>query len=103
MPDTSQGLAIVGPGLIGTSIALAAKRRWPDLQVRTIDKGQPLSAIGNALVVLLAAPVNVILETIPGLPAVISPQALVVDTGSTKHAIMRAAAAAQCAAGDALI
>lgn len=95
MPDTSQGLAIVGPGLIGTSIALAAKRRWPDLQVRTIDKGQPLSAIGNALVVLLAAPVNVILETIPGLPAVISPQALVVDTGSTKHAIMRAAAAAQ--------
>ena len=95
MPDTTQGLAIVGPGLIGTSIALAAKRRWPDLQVRTIDKGQPLSAIGNALVVLLAAPVNVILETIPGLPAVISPQALVVDTGSTKHAIMKAAAAAQ--------
>jgi prephenate dehydrogenase len=95
VPDTTQGLAIVGPGLIGTSIALAAKRRWPDLQVRTIDKGQPLSAIGNALVVLLAAPVNVILETIPGLPAIISPQALVVDTGSTKHAIMRAAAAAQ--------
>ena len=27
MPDTTQGLAIVGPGLIGTSVALAAKRR----------------------------------------------------------------------------
>ncbi len=94
MPDTSQGLAIVGPGLIGTSVALAAKRRWPDLQVRTIDQGQPLSAIGSALVVVLAAPVHVILETIPKLPAVISPNALVMDTGSTKHAIMKAAAAA---------
>ena len=62
MPDTTQGLAIVGPGLIGTSIALAARRRWPDLQVRTIDKGEPLSAIGDALVVVLAAPVDAILE-----------------------------------------
>ena len=95
MPDTTQGLAIVGPGLIGTSVALAAKRRWSDLQVRTIDKGQPLATIGGALVVVLAAPVDVILETIPRLPAVVSPAALVVDTASTKHAIMRAAAAAQ--------
>ena len=28
MPDTTQGLAIVGPGLIGTSIALAAERAF---------------------------------------------------------------------------
>ena len=69
MPDTAQGLAIVGPGLIGTSVALAAKRRWPDLHVRTIDRGESLSAIGNALVVVLAAPVDVILDTIPQLPA----------------------------------
>ena len=95
MPDITQGLAIVGPGLIGTSVGLAAKRRWPDVQIRTVDKGQSLSAIGNALVIVLAAPVNVILETIPQLPAVISPQALVIDTGSTKHAIMKAAAASQ--------
>jgi len=95
MPDITQGLAIVGPGLIGTSVALAARRRWPDVQIRTIDKGQSLSAIGNALVIVLAAPVDVILETIPNLPAVVSPQALVIDTGSTKHAIMKAAAASQ--------
>ena len=95
MPDTTQGLAIVGPGLIGTSVGLAARRRWPDLQIRTVDKGQALDTIGNALVIVLAAPVNVILETIPNLPAVISTQALVIDTGSTKHAIMKAAAAAQ--------
>jgi prephenate dehydrogenase len=95
MPDITQGLAIVGPGLIGTSIALAAKRKWPGLQVRAIDKGQSLSKIGGALVVVLAAPVNAILETIPQLPLVISPRALVMDTGSTKHAIMKAAAAAK--------
>ena len=95
MADTAQGLAIVGPGLIGTSVALAAKRRWPDLQVRTIDKGESLSAIGNALVVVLAAPVNAILDAIPKLPLVIQPGALVLDTGSTKQAIMTAASKAQ--------
>ena len=95
MFDPTRGLAIVGPGLIGTSVALAARRRWPDLQVRTIDKGQPLSAIGDALVIVLAAPVDAILETIPNLAAVVAPQALVIDTGSTKHAIMKAAAAAR--------
>ena len=95
MGDTTHGLAIVGPGLIGTSVALAAKRRWPDLEVRTVDKGESLSAIGNALVVVLAAPVHAIIDIIPGLPLVISPKALVLDTGSTKQAIMKAAAAAK--------
>ena len=95
MPDTTQGLAVVGPGLIGTSVALAAKRRWPDLQVRAIDKGQSLSDIGGALVVVLAAPVNAILDMIPRLPMVLAPEALVLDTGSTKRAIMQAASAAK--------
>src|SRR5689334_22098595 len=97
MPDSTQGLAIVGPGLIGTSVAMAARRRWPELPITTIDKGQSLSTIGNALVVVLAAPVNAILEIIPNLPRVLSPHALVVDTGSTKQAIMHAAAAAKLA------
>ena len=44
MPDITQGLAIVGPGLIGTSVALAARRRWPHLIVRTVDEDQPLTA-----------------------------------------------------------
>lgn len=95
MPDTTQGLAIVGPGLIGTSIALAARRRWPDLRVQTIDKGDSLSAIGRALVVVLSAPVHAILEAIPQLPLVIDPGALVLDTGSTKRDIMAAAAHAK--------
>jgi prephenate dehydrogenase len=92
MPDTPQGLAIVGPGLIGTSIALAARRRWPDLRVHTIDKGEPLSAVGSFGIVVLSAPVNVILAAIPRLPGVIQPNALVIDTGSTKREIVAAAA-----------
>ncbi len=94
MPDTSRGLAIVGPGLIGTSISLAAERRWPTLPIRTIDAGEPLTKVGGALVVVLAAPVDAILEILPALPAAIDPEALVMDTGSTKRAIMIAAAMA---------
>jgi prephenate dehydrogenase len=91
LPDISRGLAIVGPGLIGTSIALAAKRRWPDLEIRTIDRGDPLSNISGALVVVLAAPVDAILSTLPQLAAAVDPRALVLDTGSTKRAVMIAA------------
>ena len=92
MPDTSRGLAIVGPGLIGTSIALAARRRWPTLDISTIDQGEPLSKIGDALVVILATPVDVILQLLPTLAAAIDPRALIIDTGSTKRAVMIAAA-----------
>ena len=92
MPET---LAIVGPGLIGTSVALAAKRRWPDIVIRTVDKGEPLSAIGNARVVVLAAPIDAILEAIPQLPPLVQPDALVIDTGSTKNLIMLTAVTAR--------
>ncbi len=94
MPDITHGLAIVGPGLSGTSVAMAAGRRWPDLQVRTVDRGESLGLIGDARVVILAAPVDAILDYIPLLPSVVSPEALILDTGSTKHAIMKAARAA---------
>jgi prephenate dehydrogenase len=97
VPEVQQNapeLAIVGPGLIGTSIALAARRRWRDAVVRTLDRDQPLSGIGHATIVVLAAPVDAILDLIPRLPAVVPSQALVLDTGSTKHAIMQAAARA---------
>ena len=94
MNEAQSGLAIVGPGLIGTSVGLAAKRRWPELDVRTIDKGEPLEKIDDAVVVILAAPVDAILAMLPSLARVLSKQALVIDTGSTKRAIMVAAAMA---------
>lgn len=94
MSDTQPRLAIVGPGLIGTSVALAAARRWPGLEVRTVDQGDPLEAIGDSLVVVLAMPVDIIIQTLPRLGAVLHREALVIDTGSTKRAVMAAAAAA---------
>lgn len=95
MPDTQPRLAVVGPGLIGTSVALAASRRWPGLEVRTVDQGDPLESISNSLVVVLAMPVDVIIRTLPRLGSIMHPEALILDTGSTKRAIMAAAAAAQ--------
>ncbi len=91
MTDTSRGLAILGPGLIGTSIALAAKRRWPELEIRAIDHGEPLSKIGGSLVVVLATPVDAILTILPQLTEAVDPRALILDTGSTKRAVMLAA------------
>ncbi len=95
MTETQPRLAVVGPGLIGTSVALAARRRWPGLDVRTVDRSDPLEAVGDALVVVLAAPVDAIIDILPRLAPVISPHTLVVDTGSTKRVIMMAAAAAR--------
>lgn len=94
MPETQPRLAVVGPGLIGTSVALAAARRWPGLEVRTVDQGEPLETIGDSLVVVLAMPVDVIIQTLPRLGAIMHREALVIDTGSTKRAVMAAAAAA---------
>ena len=64
-------VAIVGFGLIGGSIALAVKRRWPSVVVTAIDRphvvdaalrlraadegGDHLSAAGGADLVMLAA------------------------------------------------
>jgi len=95
VPDAQPRLAIVGPGLIGTSVALAAARRWPGLEVRTVDRGEPLESIRDSLVVVLAMPVDAIIQTLPRLGALMHPQALVIDTGSTKRAVMAAAAAAR--------
>ncbi|MGE0866405.1 MAG: prephenate dehydrogenase [Vicinamibacterales bacterium] len=95
MADAQPRLAVVGPGLIGTSVALAAARRWPGLDVRLVDQGDPLASIGDSLVVVLAMPVDAIIQTLPRLGAIMHPQALVLDTGSTKRAVMAAAAAAQ--------
>lgn len=94
MPDTQPRLAIVGPGLIGTSVAMAAARRWPGLEVRTVDQGEPLETISDSLVVVLAMPVDVIIQTLPRLGALMHRQALIIDTGSTKRAVMAAAVAA---------
>ena len=93
VPDSPPRLAVIGPGLIGTSVALAAARRWPGIAVRFVDVGDPLERVGDSQVVVLAMPVDAIITALPRLAAIVDRQALVVDTGSTKRAVMAAAAA----------
>ncbi|MFO7301322.1 MAG: prephenate dehydrogenase/arogenate dehydrogenase family protein [Acidobacteriota bacterium] len=97
-------IGIVGTGLIGGSIALAARRRWPGVEVvgtpsrsgplpegmldRTTADVAELSLTSD--LVVLAVPVPVM----PGLMRTIAASgsaALVTDVGSTKRGVMRAA------------
>ena len=97
-------LGIVGVGLIGGSVGMAARRAgWEVLGVDApdvlelalgsgaIDRGATLEQVRSAQMVVLAAPVS----RIAGLLADLMPtDALVTDVGSAKGAIVRAAAAA---------
>jgi prephenate dehydrogenase len=83
-------LAIIGPGLIGRSVALAARRAEPDTHVIEIDRGESLDAARGADLIVLATPVNVILDVIRTHHDILR-SSITVDTGSTKRAIVSAA------------
>ena len=88
---TPPRVAIVGRGLIGRSIELGLLARGAPV-VAALDRGDDLSPVREAGLVVLAAPV---LENIRLLDAIVpwlAPAAIVTDTGSTKAAIVRAAA-----------
>lgn len=107
LPASPRVLGIVGLGLIGTSVALAARRRWPDVRIVGVDRPQvllqsavvaafdaaapDLHALAEADILVLAAPVDAICETLPRLPEAAPRVHLVIDTGSTKRTIMTAA------------
>jgi prephenate dehydrogenase len=87
-------LAIVGDGLIGRSVQLAWRRRHPGAEVLALDRGDNLAPLSSASAVVLAAPVDVILALLPGLPALAPEARFVTDTGSTKRLIVEAASGA---------
>jgi prephenate dehydrogenase len=101
---SSHSLGIVGVGLIGGSIGLAARRAgWEvsgvdaagtlerALELGAIDRASDLDGVRDAEMVVLAAPVS----QIPGLLTALAPTgALVTDAGSAKAAIVRGAARA---------
>ena len=105
-------LAIVGVGLIGGSIGLAAKatgaaahvvgvesnaNTWGDaLHIGAVDEitNDLAAGVRGACLVILAVPVGVVLEMLPLLPALISADTIVSDTGSVKGAITEAGFAA---------
>jgi prephenate dehydrogenase len=104
-----RAVGIVGLGLIGGSLALAARRAWPQIHVVGVDRGQALEAarllpafdaVGDHLgvlagvdLVVLAAPVRQNVALLAELGATHAGPALVSDAGSTKRAIVDAARA----------
>jgi prephenate dehydrogenase len=87
-----ESVAIVGVGLIGESIALAAARRWPSMTIVRIDAGDDLSPARDADLVVLSAPILANIRNLDALAAHLEPAMLVTDTGSTKRRIVDAAA-----------
>ena len=100
-------VAIYGFGLIGGSIGLAIKRRWPSVAVIAIDRpavvetarqmriadagGDHLGMAADADLVVLAAPVLQNVDALRQLPECLSGRATITDVGSTKRAVIGAA------------
>jgi prephenate dehydrogenase len=106
-PGPFTRIAIAGFGLIGGSIALAIKRKWPSSLVIAIDQkpvleaamrvhaadvgGDTLVMAGDADLVVLAAPVLQNIALLEQLPEYLPPTTVVTDVGSTKRLIVTAA------------
>lgn len=106
-PPVFEKVAIIGLGLIGGSIALAAREIWPSGLVIAVDNkdvleqamvkhaidvaADELYVIADADLVILAAPVRQNLELLGQLEEHVGKAAVVTDVGSTKRAIVDAA------------
>lgn len=84
-------VAVIGFGLLGASVARAAARKWPRITIVPLDKGDALSRVGGADLIVLAAPVLASIDALTALPAHLSPGAIVTDVCSTKRLIVAAA------------
>jgi prephenate dehydrogenase len=106
-PPIFQRVGIVGLGLIGGSIALAARELWPSGLVIGVDRKDVLEramvlhaidvaaddpiVLAEADLVILAAPIQQNLEILRDLAENVLGEAIVTDTGSTKRATIAAA------------
>lgn len=84
-------IAIVGVGLIGESVALAAERKWPSISIDRIDRDASLDPIRGADLIVLAAPVLTNIALLAQLDTNVRAGALVTDVGSTKRRVVAAA------------
>ena len=90
-PAAVERLAIVGAGLVGTSVALAARRSgvrsvqsW-DADPANADAPSLEAAVADAELVVVAVPVSALVETTREVLA--ATRAVVTDVGSTKRAL----------------
>ncbi len=103
-PPIFDKVAIIGLGLVGGSIALAARERWPGGLVIGVDRKDVLElamvrhaidvaaddpvVLAEAELVILAAPVRQNLELLAALDDHVPGSAVVTDVGSTKREIV---------------
>ena len=108
-PPIFAKIGIVGLGLIGGSIALAARELWPTSLVIAVDNKDVLETamrlhaidvaaddpvvLAEVDLVILAAPVRQNIEWLGELDEHVRQPAVVTDTGSTKRAVVEAARA----------
>jgi prephenate dehydrogenase len=108
-PPIFERIAIVGFGLIGGSVAMAARARWPAALIVAVDRkdvletamrmhaadvgGDDLVMASEADLILLAAPVRANIDILRRLPDYVPGEAIVTDVGSTKREIVDAAEA----------
>ena len=97
---------IIGIGLIGGSFAKDIKRLYPEAVIHGIDKNpsheQEAKSLGLidriaqnkdlplADLVLLAIPVDALVEALPGILDMVQDEAVVIDAGSTKALVCKA-------------
>src|SRR5438128_8636815 len=106
-PPIFEKIGIVGLGLIGGSIAQAARQLWPTSLVIAVDNkdvletamrmhaidvaADDLIVLADADIVILAAPVKQNIALLDELDEYVRQPAVVTDTGSTKREIVAAA------------
>lgn len=99
-------VGIVGFGLVGGSVALAARRRWPGLHITACDPApvtheavtqgaitavvDRIEALAACDLIVIATPVQVVAGVLEALAAT-GTRALVTDVSSTKRVVMEAA------------
>ncbi len=106
-------LTVVGLGLIGGSIALAVRERWPAVRIAGVDRKAVLAhALGSGAIergadsaadvadadlIILAAPVRQNLKLLAEIAQRLPSTTTITDVGSTKQSIVDAAAVLSCA------
>jgi len=106
-PPIFQRVGIIGVGLIGGSIALAVKERWPGTLIVAVDRkhvletamrmhaadvsADDLGMVSEADLIILAAPVCQNIDVLRALPEYVAGSAVVTDVSSTKSAVLEAA------------
>lgn len=105
-PPVFERIAIIGLGLMGGSLAMAARQAWPQALIIGVDTNDVLETAmrlhavdvgaddpvvaAEAQIVVLAAPVAENVRRVAELPEIVAGDALVTDIGSAKRIMLEA-------------